>query len=155
MPTNIEKIVDGFPHLTIVSITGVPSYETITSLNLQLNANASSVQSNLGDGLLGLLYLTVTPVEYNTMSNVAFDPPDNSGPVPPMADNATGAQITASIHKHNTRMKFFKEYLATDKALKHQSLRAVNSMHVPAHTPTLHHRICKSHNSGNARPSLL
>jgi hypothetical protein len=47
--------VDGFPHPTIAPITGVPNYESINALNLQLNANAASVQSNLGDGLLGLL----------------------------------------------------------------------------------------------------
>jgi hypothetical protein len=63
MPTNVEKVVDGFPHLTISPINGVPNYESISTLNLQLNANAVSVQYNLGDGLLSLLYLNITPTE--------------------------------------------------------------------------------------------
>jgi hypothetical protein len=32
MPTNINKIVDGFPHPTIMPITGVPTYEAIAKL---------------------------------------------------------------------------------------------------------------------------
>jgi hypothetical protein len=55
MPTDIDKIVDGFPCPTIVPITSVPTYKTIDNLNLQLNANAASVQSNLDSGLSGLL----------------------------------------------------------------------------------------------------
>ena len=52
MTISIDKIVDGFPH---------PNIAPIVELNLQLNANAASVQSNLGDGQLGLLALTVSP----------------------------------------------------------------------------------------------
>jgi hypothetical protein len=138
MPNDIDKIVDGFPHPTIAPITGVPNYETLANLNLQLNANAASVQSNLGDGLLGLLYLTVTPTEYNTLSNVAFGPPDNpAGAIPEMGANATGAQIAAVVCEHNTRINMFKEYLATDKVLKQHVLGAVNNMYLR----TLQHRI--------------
>jgi hypothetical protein len=42
MPTNAETVVGGFPHPTISPINGVPNYESILSLNLQLNANARS-----------------------------------------------------------------------------------------------------------------
>jgi hypothetical protein len=55
MPTDIDKIVDGFAHPTIVPITGVPNYKSIDNMNLQLNTNAASVQSNLGNAAMDCL----------------------------------------------------------------------------------------------------
>lgn len=136
MPTDIDKIVDGFPHPTIVPIIGVPTYESIDNLNLQLNANAASVQSNLGDGQLGLLYLTVTPAEYNMLSNVAFVPPTNPV-IPVIAANATPARISTITRVHATRLADFREYLSTDKALKQQVIGAINNMYLR----TLRHRV--------------
>jgi hypothetical protein len=77
MPTDVKKVVDGFPHPAIAPIIGVPTYKSINALNLQLNANAASVQSNLGDGLLGLLYLTIPPDEYFALSASEFFLPKN------------------------------------------------------------------------------
>jgi hypothetical protein len=57
----VDTIVDGFPHSTIPPVIGMPTFATIAKVNLKLNANAASVQSNLGDGTLGLLALTISP----------------------------------------------------------------------------------------------
>jgi hypothetical protein len=90
MPISANKIVDGFPHPTILLILGIPAYKSIAELNLQLNANAASMQSNLGDGQLGLLALTVSPAVYNTLSTVAFQHrPVNPGTSPIIPVNAT------------------------------------------------------------------
>ena len=70
MATVINKIVDGFPFPTIPPIVGTPTYNTIAEVNLKLNPNAASVQSNLGCGTLGLLQLTVSPAVYNTFSSI-------------------------------------------------------------------------------------
>jgi hypothetical protein len=138
MPTDVDKIVDGFLHPTVLPIIGVPTYETLAALNLQLNANAASVQSNLGNGQLGLLYLTVSPALYATLSATAFIPPANPGAVPvPLPAGATAAQITAGIRQHATELMLFREYLATDKALKQQVISTVNAMYLRA----LSHRI--------------
>ena len=137
MPTEIEKIVEGFPHPNIIPIQGVPTFETIADLNLQLNTNAVAVQSNLGDGQLGLLFLTVSPAEYNTLSKTEFIPPTNPGTTPIIPDGSTGAQISAIIRQHSNDTNVFREYLATDKALKQQVIGAVNTMYLR----TLSHRI--------------
>jgi hypothetical protein len=58
MPSSdIDKVVDGFPHPTIYPITGMPNYEALSELNLKLNANASSVHSNLGKVNWAFLHL--------------------------------------------------------------------------------------------------
>jgi hypothetical protein len=135
--TIIDKIVDGFPHPTIPPIVGIPTYEAIAELNLHLNANAASVQSNLGNGQLGLLALTVSPAIFNTLSTVAFVPPANPGTTPTIPGGSTGAQTQAVIRQHTTDDKIFQEYLACDNALKQQIISCVNSMYLR----TLSHRI--------------
>ena len=82
MPTSIDKIVDGFPFPTIPPIVGTPTFNTIAEVNLKLNSNSSSIQSNLGCGTLGLLQLTVSPSIYNTLSVTPFVVPVKSGSVP-------------------------------------------------------------------------
>ena len=94
MPTSIKKIVDGFPLPTSPPIVGTPTYNTITEVNLKLNSNSASVQSNLGCGTLGLLQLTVSPAVYNTLSSIPFIVTINPGSVPIIPANSTGAQIT-------------------------------------------------------------
>ena len=65
MPTTITKIVDGFTFPTNPPIVGTPTHKTIAEVNLKLNPNSASVQSNLGFVTLGLIQLTVSPVVYN------------------------------------------------------------------------------------------
>ena len=72
MPTAIDKIVYGFPFPTIPPIFGTPTYHTISEVNLKLNSNAASVQSNLSCGTLGLLQLTVFTAAYNNLSVTTF-----------------------------------------------------------------------------------
>mgnify|MGYP006063398315 CR=1 FL=1 len=74
---DIEKIVEGFPRPNIHPIIGIPTYEGIAEIHIKLNLNAASVHSELGNGALGLLALTVTPAVYNTLAGVPFVPPAN------------------------------------------------------------------------------
>ena len=117
MPTAIYNIVDVFPFPTIPPIVGTPTYNTIAEVNLKLNSNAASVQSNLGCGILGLLEITVSPVVYNNLYVTAFVVPVNPGSLPIITSNSTGAQITELCYAFNTAAALFNEYDCTDKAL--------------------------------------
>jgi hypothetical protein len=130
MPTDVEKVGVGFSHPTMAPIVGVPAYESINTLNLQLNANAASVQSNLGDGLLGLLYLTITPAEYNALSATELFPPENPGAAPTVPYAATESQVATLLREHKANTNLFKEYTPTDKALKQQVIATVDAMYL-------------------------
>ena len=80
MPSSIKKIVDRFPFPKIDPVVGTPGYESITDIHLKLNSNAALVQSNLGCGTLEILFLTVSPAVYATLSTIVFVPPVNPGP---------------------------------------------------------------------------
>ena len=123
-----DKLIEGFLHPTITSIVGQPAFETLKELKLFLSTNAASIISHLGDGTLGLLWLTVSDAVFNTLSLIAFVPPLNPGPIPIIPDGSTAPQINAITATHKREANFFQEYNNADKALKQQLLGAVDDM---------------------------
>ena len=130
MPTAIYKIVDGFPFPTIPPIVGTPKYNTIAEVNLKLNSNATSVQSNLGCGTFGLLQLTVSSAIYNTLSVTTSVVPINPGSSPDIPANSTGAQITELRYAFDTASALFNKYDCTDKALRQILLSTVDEIFI-------------------------
>jgi hypothetical protein len=130
MVATVETLVAGFPFPTVLPIVGEPNYESIATLHRDLNANAASIQSHLGNGQLGLLSLTVSPTVYATLSNTAFVPPVNPGPTPDIPDGSTGPQIAEIRFAFTAATDLFKEYDLADKALKQLLLGAVDDMFV-------------------------
>ena len=110
MPSSIEKIVDGFPFPTINPIIGTPDYKSIADIHLKLNSNAASVQSNIGCGTLGLLFLTVSPAIYATLSTTMFVPLVNPGLKPSIPTGSTGVVISDLRYHHTEATKIFTEY---------------------------------------------
>ena len=121
-----EKILESFPHPTIVPIIGQPTHETIDQAHLKLNANAASVHSHRGNGQLGLLYLTVQPDACNTLSDAPFDPPVNPGQHPFIPEGSAGPQAASMWQEHEDRFNEFLTYDQTDKALKSLLIAAVD-----------------------------
>ena len=73
MHTTTKNIVEGLPFPSIQSIGIISTYETIVDVHKMLNANASSVQVNIGGGAHGLLALTITPSVFNTLSAKTYN----------------------------------------------------------------------------------
>ena len=122
MSSTVEKLIENIRFPTILPIIGKPNYKTIAGVN----ANSASFQSNLGDGQLGLLFLTVSTAVYNTLSVTAFIPLINPG--------AT-AIITAVIIANENRSftdatALFKQYYSANKSLKQMIIGAVDEMFV-------------------------
>jgi hypothetical protein len=59
--TSAKAFIESFPHPVIPPIEGLPTYKTITDVTRLLNANSASIHSELGDGQLGHLALTISP----------------------------------------------------------------------------------------------
>ena len=130
MTTAIEKIVDGFTLPTIPPIVGTTTYNTIAEVNLKLNSNSTSVQSNLGCGNLGLLQLTLSHAVYNTLSVTPFVVPVNPGSLPIIPANSTGAQITKPRYSFDTAFILFNKYDLTDKAIRQVLLFIVDKIFI-------------------------
>ena len=130
MPTAIDKIVDGFLFPTIPPIFGTSTINSIAEVNLKLNSNSASLQSNLGCGTLGLLQLTLPPTVYNNLSSISFIVPVNPGSVPIIQANSTGGQITELCYTFYTASVLFNEYYSTNKALQKILFSTVNKMFI-------------------------
>ena len=125
-----DEIVETFPCPTISLIIGQPNYEIVSEVHLYINANSGSVQSHLGNGALGLLFFTVLPAVYNTLNLIQFTHPGNPGSNPIIPSGSTGPQIADVCHQFSNAAKLYKQYNATDKALKQLLLGAVDDMFV-------------------------
>ena len=69
-----------FPNTTIDLIISLPTYKTLNSIHLKINQNTTSVNSNLGDGIIGLLPLTISADVYNNLPDTPFVIPNNTVP---------------------------------------------------------------------------
>ena len=116
MPSSIKTIVGGFPFPTIDLIIITPKYEIIADIHIKINPNAASVQSNIGCGTLGLLFLTVSPAVYATLSTIVFVPPINPEPKPNIPTGSTCASIADLRYHHAEAIKIFTEYKNTNKS---------------------------------------
>ena len=99
------NVTQNFPHPTLPPLTERPTYESIAELHLMLNANAASLPSTRGDGIHGLLILTVSDAVYLTTTGMAFIPPTNPGIHPQLNNTTTAAQIAHANREHAARVK--------------------------------------------------
>ena len=90
-----------FPHkkiLTLHTAGMAPTFDSLTPGLLQLNANATSVRTLAGDGLLGHLVLTIGSAEYWAISHNGVDhplpvPPPLVVAIPRLAETGVAAQL--------------------------------------------------------------
>jgi hypothetical protein len=111
MPSNDAHSYD-LPHPILTKIGNSntePTFASILITHIELNANASSVYSARGDGLLGHLALTINSIDYKSRSkgNIDFDPPVNPPASPTHKDNATEAEIAEDNRKHTALRREF------------------------------------------------
>jgi hypothetical protein len=129
-PNDDTKITDNFPHKSIAPIVGQPTYETLKELHLKLNENAVKVHSNLGNGTLGYLGVTVEPAIYNTLSAALFIPPPNPGTAPIFPDDSTGPQIANIRVVFNEKYAAFNKYMAVCNAIASLIVEVIDPMYL-------------------------
>jgi hypothetical protein len=107
-----------------------PTFASILITHIEFNANAASVYSARGDGLLCHLALTINSKDYKSRSkgNVDFDPPVNPPPPPTHKDNATEADIAEDNRKHTTLRRDFFLWYNGDAVLRNLLIAAVLGM---------------------------
>ena len=69
-----------FPHPVLTKIVGEPNLESITLQQSEHNGNIASIKSNLGDGLTGLMVISMKPEVFATIHSDPFAIPTNQGP---------------------------------------------------------------------------
>jgi len=125
-----------FPHEELTRIEGAPTYLTLRNLKREILANAMSVHSTRGSGILGHAVIVIGVAEYN---NVANAPGQNNndwtaiahpGPHPNYGANANATQIARIQGQYERDIKEFITFSNTANALKQQLLAAIDSMYI-------------------------
>lgn len=128
----IDSIKDLFPIMMLNKIFGERNFESISKLNLQLNAKTVSIETTLGTGLHGYLALTIPTADFMALNNgTAWVEPTNLGPIPTLQSSVTGQKIEESNRVHTKELKEWNTYQVTKKLLKRQLLEAVEDIYVP------------------------
>ena len=68
-----------FPKPDLTRILGIPTYNSLHQMQLELNSNALCIQSNLGGGTYGHLGILMTNTKYAILSHVAYSHPVHPG----------------------------------------------------------------------------
>ena len=82
MLLNADQLLAVFPHPVLTKILGEPNLESITRQQNEHNGNLASIKSNLGDGLTGLMVISMKPAIFATIHPNPFAIPTNPGPAP-------------------------------------------------------------------------
>ena len=129
-----------YPVLSPVAILPAqPTFETLKRLQEEMDANSSSIETNLGNGLTGHLVLTMAPAVYQALPEfVEFVVPINPGVLPIYAPNATDRQLKITRERFDVALKAFETYKATSAALKKQLLAACPSVFYDALREPIH-----------------
>ena len=116
------------PYSSIPPNISQPTYPPIHKIHQYLSSNAAPIQSNLGCGTMGLIYLTISPTVYATLSATLFIPPHSPGATATIPYTATALQTSSICQAHKDSQEIFKEYDNTDKALKNILISAVDDI---------------------------
>ena len=82
MLLNADQLLAVFPHPVLTRIIGKHNLASITLQQSEHNGNLASIKSNLGDGLTGLMVLSMKPDIFKNIHPNAFVIPTNVGRAP-------------------------------------------------------------------------
>jgi hypothetical protein len=93
-----DELIAGFPHSSLLKVTGEPTFEDLKFIRRLLNTNAMSVASYEGGGSHGHLGIIMTNEEYFAIAVEVFPVPNNPGPSDAVVAGMTAA-VTTSIRR--------------------------------------------------------
>ena len=95
-------------------------YKIIHKIHRKIQANDSTIQSELGGGQNGLLGMAIQPATYQTVTRKDFkclERPPQAAPVPP---NEAAAKVPRCIQQHADQVEKWNQMVNAEVTLKHQ-----------------------------------
>ena len=124
-PTNIDYISTYFQIPKLTAIFGEPTFNTLRILRDELKANAGSVVTTLGGGLLGYLGMLFSTPEYNRVApGTPFVRPPNPG-ILVIPAGTTQHAATRMRDDHIEALRTYRECIDVEQALIKQTLEAI------------------------------
>ena len=105
MSQHINYVTTDFPHKIPTLVHGEPSYNDLKKIKTKVRVNASSMETNLGDGDHGYLFLGLIDAEYITIPGVHTATYFPSGLLP-FASQQPARLSRRYMQKNNIKNKF-------------------------------------------------
>lgn len=129
-----KELIESFPHSKLTPIataTTEPDYMSLHQLQWEINNNAESIASVLGDGQHGHLFLVVPEAEYLAVTDdIPCIPPMKPPMDPDHAANATAPQILEANCQNDNCQKIYELYHNANQAFRNQLIEAVPIVYI-------------------------
>ena len=120
-----------FPKPDLSKILGLPTYDSLHQMQLELKSNALSVHSNLGGGTHGHLGLLMTAAQYALVSDAPYERPEHPG-ILHIPHAATRVASDALKRTYDENLRVFHEVRGMEQALIQQIVTAVDEQYIIA-----------------------
>ena len=142
MPLNADQLLAVFLHPVLTKIIGEPNLASITIQQSKHNGNLASIKSNLGDGITGLMVLSMKPVIFKTIHPDAFKIPTNPGPAPDpavIAAASTATKISDIYKSYALDSAIYAEYVTAERISVKLALDSMSELYYKAsyHSPEI------------------
>ena len=118
MPLNSDQLLEVFPHPVLSNIVGEPNLASITLQQSEHNGNLALIKSNLGDGLTGLMVISMKPEIFANINPKTFAIPTNPGPLPnpdAIAAASTVTKIADIYEAYALESDIYSEFVAAER----------------------------------------
>ena len=118
MPLNADQLLAVSPHPILTKIVGKPNLASINLQQSEHNGNLVSIKSNLGDGLTGLMVLSMKPDIFKTIHPDAFVIPTKPIPAPDpvvIVAASTATKITDIYKAYALESAIYAEYVTAER----------------------------------------
>ena len=118
MPLNADQLLAVFPHPVLTNIVGEPNLASIMLQQSEHNGNLALIKSNLGDGLTGLIVLSMKPEIFKTIHPDTFVIPTNPVPVPDpdvIAAASTDTNIADIYKVYALESAIYSEFVTAER----------------------------------------
>ena len=148
MTLNSDQLLAVFPQPLLTKIVGEPNLASITFQQSKHNGNLASIKSNLGDGLTGLMVLSMKSDIFKTINPNTFVIPTNPGsaPNPDVIAAASTATKIADIYKaYALESAIYSEFVTAERISVKLALDSMSK---------LYYKTLKNAHTGYARVTL-
>ena len=118
MPLNANQLVAVFPHPVLTKILGEPNLTSITLQHNEPTGNLALIKSNLGDGLTGLMVISMKPEIFKTIHPDTCIIPTNPGPAPnpiAIAAASTATKIADLYKAYALESEIYSEFVSAER----------------------------------------
>ena len=132
MPLNANQLSAVFPHPVLTKILGEPNLASITLQQSEHNGNLASIKLNLGDGLTGLMVLSMKPDIFKTIHSDTFVIPNNPGPAPNthvMAAASTATKIADIFKAYALESAIYAEFVTAERISMKLTLDSMSKLY--------------------------